>query len=86
MDRQGSLGPPLWIRRLRSQVGALKRSEAVASEERLAAFQEIDRRRIEAETLAHARQKQRDSNIIFYGLAGILVVALLVIVALVIAG
>lgn len=86
MDRQGSLGPPLWIRRLQSQVGELKRSEAAASEQRFAAFQEIDQRRIRAETLSQARQQQRDSNIIFYGLVGILVVALLVMVALVISG
>jgi hypothetical protein len=84
MDRQGSLGPPLWIRRLRSQVGALKKSEARASAERFAALAEIDLRRIEAETDAATRQEEKDRNIIFYGLVAILVVALLVLAAMVI--
>lgn len=80
LDRQqGSLGLPLWVRRLRSQVADLKEREQQASQSRFAAFQEIDQRRIAYETAAHARQQARDSNIIFYGLIGILVVALVVL-------
>lgn len=77
IDRQGRLGPPLWVRRLRSQVADLKQREERASEERFAAFQLTDQRRMQAEATAHAQQRTRDSNIIFYGLAGILVVVLL---------
>jgi predicted amidophosphoribosyltransferase len=83
MDRQGYLGPPLWVRRLQSQVGELKRSEAQASDERFAAFQDIDRRRIQAESIAQASQEHKDRNIIFYGLVAILAAALLALVALV---
>lgn len=77
IDRQGSPGPPLWMRRLRSQVGDLKLREEQASQTRLAAFQEVDRRRIAHETAAHARQQARDSNLLFYGLIGVLAVVLL---------
>ncbi len=77
IDRQGTLGPPLWVRRLRSQVADLKQREEQASVERFAAFQEVDQRRMQAEARAHARQRSRDSNIIFYGLAGVLLVVLL---------
>lgn len=84
IDRQGSPGPPLWVRRLSKQVGDLKLREEQASQARLAAFQEIDRRRIANETAAHARQQERDSNLLFYGLIAVLTVVLLgmVLVAL----
>lgn len=80
LDRQGSLGTPLWVRRLRSQVADLKQREQQASDERMAAFQQIDQRRIAAEAAAQARQRAKDSNIIFYGLVGVLVVILLAFV------
>ncbi len=80
LDRQGSLGPPLWVRRLRSQVAELKQREEQASQSRFAAFQEIDQRRIAYETASHARQQERDSNIIFYGVIAVLVVVLVAFV------
>ena len=80
IDRQGSTGNPLWIRRLRSQVADLKESEARASEDRFEEFVEIDRRRKTADAEAHARQRQTDKNIIFYGAAAILIVAFVILV------
>lgn len=78
LDRQqGSLGTPLWVRRLRSQVVDLKQLEEQASLTRLTAFQEIDQRRLAQEAAAQAAQQARDSNILFYGLIGILVIALI---------
>lgn len=84
IDRQGSTGNPLWIRRLRSQVASLKESEARASEDRFEEFVEIDRRRKAAEAEAYARQKQTDRNILFYGAAAILIIVLVVFVLVVI--
>jgi ribosomal protein S27AE len=80
IDRQGSTGNPLWIRRLQSQVAALKESEARASEDRFEEFVEIDRRRKAAEEQAYARQKQTDRNILFYGAAALLFIVLVILV------
>ena len=80
IDRQGTTGSPLWIRRLQSQVAELKESEQKASADRFEEFAEIDRRRKQAEAEAHARQEQTDRNIIFYGAAAILIIALIVLV------
>lgn len=80
LDRQGSLGPPLWVRRLRSQVGELKLREEQASLSRFAAFQEVDQRRLAQEAAARARQQERDSNILFYGLLAVLGVMLIAFV------
>lgn len=78
LDRQGTPGPPLWIRRLRTQVVSLKATEEEASAERLTAFRKIDERRMAHEAASQARQQAKDSNIIFYGLAGLLVLVLIV--------
>ncbi len=80
IDRQGSTGNPLWIRRLQSQVASLKESEARASEDRFEEFVEIDRRRKAAEAEAYARQKQTERNILFYGAAALLLIALVTLV------
>jgi hypothetical protein len=80
IDRQGTTGNPLWIRRLKSQVAALKESEARASEDRFEEFVDIDRRRKAAEAEAFARQKQTDWNILFYGAAAVLLIVLVVLV------
>lgn len=83
IDRQGSTGNPLWIRRLQSQVADLKEREARASAERFDEFVEIDRRRKAAEAGAYARQQQSDRNILFYGAAAVLLIVLIVLVLLV---
>ena len=80
IDRQGGAGRPLWIRRLQAQVAELKASEARASADRFEEFVEIDRRRKAAEGRAQASQEQKDSNILFYGAAAILLVVLSVLV------
>lgn len=80
LDRQGSTGQPLWIRRLHTQVADLKESEARASADRFEEFMEMDRRRMKAEAEAHARQRQTDGNIIFYGAAAVLLMVLLLLV------
>ena len=79
IDRQGSSGNPLWIRRLQSQVAGLRESEARASEERFEEFVEIDRRRKTAEAMAYLRQKQTDRNILFYGAAALLLIVLVIL-------
>ena len=80
IDRQGSTGNPLWIRRLQSQVAGLKESEARASEERFEGLVEIDRRRKAAEAEAHLRQVQTDRNILLYGAAAVLLIVFVVLV------
>ncbi len=80
IDRQGSKSNPLWIRRLQSQVANLKESETRASGDRFEKFVEIDRKRMAAEAKAHARQKETDRNILFYGAAVVLLIALVVLV------
>ena len=85
LNRQGSKGPPLWIRRLRSQVGALQASEAKASSQRFESLLEIDRRRLRAEADDRVRQRERDRQILFYGLVGILVLAISVLLILALA-
>lgn len=80
IDRQGSTGNPLWIRRLHSQVASLKESEARASEGRFEEFVEIDRKRKAAEAEAYTRQKQTDRNILFFGAAAVLIIVLVILV------
>lgn len=82
LDRQGARGPPLWIRRLRSQVEALQASEAKASSQRYESLLEIDRRRLRAEAEVRIRQREKDRQILFYGLVGILVLAISVLLIL----
>ena len=83
LDRQGGLGQPLWIRRLKGQVADLKDSEARSSEQRFEELMEIDRRRKQAELEAYARQRQADRNIVFYGAAVILLIVAVVLVIVV---
>ena len=84
IDRQGTTGRLLWIRRLQSQVADLKQSEERASADRFEEFAEIDRRRMQAEAEAFARQQQTDRNIIFYGAAAMLIIILVVLVLVVV--
>jgi ribosomal protein S27AE len=77
IDRQGTTGRPLWIRRLRTQVAELKQSEARASADRFEHLVDIDRRRKSAEAEAHASQERKDRNILFYGVAAALVIVII---------
>ncbi|MCI0826899.1 MAG: hypothetical protein J4N73_03885 [Chloroflexi bacterium] len=79
IDRQGTTGRPLWIRRLRSQVADLKESEARASADRFEHLMDIDRRRQSAEAEAMAGQRLKDRNILFYGVAAALVIVFIII-------
>ncbi len=85
LNRQGAKGPPLWIRRMRSQVEALQASEAKASSKRFESLLEIDRRRLRAEAEDRLRQREKDRQILFYGAVGVLVLVLSVVLILVIA-
>lgn len=85
LNRQGAKGPPLWIRRLRSQVEALQVSEAKASSKRFESLLQIDRRRLRAEAEDRLRQREKDRQILFYGAVGVLVLVLSVMLILVIA-
>ena len=67
IDRQGTTGRPLWIRRLRTQVADLKEREARASANRFEQLMDIDRRRKSAAAEALAGQQRKDRNILFYG-------------------
>jgi len=79
IDRQGTSGRPLWIRRLRTQVAELKQSEARASADRFEQLADIDRRRKSAEVEAQESQQRKDRNILFYGAATALVIVIVLL-------
>ena len=81
LTRLGNLGPPFWIRQLRSRVAELKQREALASEQRFEQLQDIDRRRMAAEVEAHMRQQVKDRQmmlILAFGIVVLIVVVLAV--------
>ena len=80
LDRQGSVGRPLWIRRLQTQVTKLKATEAEASHARMAEFEEIDRKRMQAEAEAQLIQQAKDRQILYYGALGVLGFLLVVMI------
>jgi len=86
LTRQGTTGLPLWLRRLRSKVGALKVAEADASARRFEALVDVDRRRLKSEAEDQLRSRERDRQILFYGAAGILGLILLMLLIAAIAG
>ncbi len=84
LTRQGNIGPPFWMRQLRSRVADLKHQEALASEQRYEQLQAIDRRRISAEAEAHARQQAKDRQmmlILGFAILVMVVVALAAAIA-----
>ncbi len=82
LNRQGGTGPPLWLRRLRTQVGALKVAEAEASARRFEALVDVDRRRLKSEAEERVRSRERDRQLLFYGAAGLLGLILLLLLIL----
>jgi len=86
LNRQGVRGLPLWLRRLRSQVGAIQVAEAQASARRFEVLMDVDRRRLKSEAEGQIRSRERDRQLLFYGAAGILGLILLMLVIAVIAG
>ena len=84
LDRQGGLGEPLWIRRLRGQVSALKEREAYASEQRFEKLVEVDRRRKQIEREAYVQQQEADRSILFYGAAAVLLIILSILIVAVV--
>jgi len=82
LTRQGALGPPFWLGRVRDRADELKRREAWASEQRMEHLREIDRRRIQDEARALARQRAADRHIVLA--LGVAVAVLAVIVATVV--
>jgi len=86
LTRQGGTGPPLWLRRLRTKVGALQVAEAQASARRFEALVEVDRRRLRSEAEDQLRSRERDRQILFYGAVGILGLILLLLLIAAIAG
>jgi hypothetical protein len=86
LNRQGGKGPPLWLRRLRSQVGAIQVAEAQASARRFEVLMDVDRRRLKSEAEDQIRSRERDRQVLFYGAAGILGLILLMLVIAAIAG
>lgn len=82
LDRHGVLGPPLWLRRVRSQVAALQAQELEASDLRMETFRELDQRREQEQSEAAARQRARDQQmfqIVFLALAVFVVIVILVV-------
>lgn len=86
LNRQGGKGPPLWLRRLRSQVGAIQVAEAQASARRFESLMDVDRRRMKFEAEEQIRGRERDRQLLFYGAVGILGLILLMLLIAVIAG
>jgi len=86
LTRQGGTGPPLWLRRLRTQVGALQVAEAQASARRFKALVDVDRRRLRSEAEEQLRGRERDRQLLFYGAAGILGLTLVLLLIAAIAG
>lgn len=86
LTRQGGTGPPLWLRRLRTQVGALQVAEAQASARRFEALVDVDRRRLKSEAEEQLRSRERDRQLLFYGAAGILGLILVLLLIAAIAG
>jgi hypothetical protein len=86
LNRQGVKGLPLWLRRLRSQVGAIQVAETQASARRFELLMDVDRRRLKSEAEDQARSRERDRQLLFYGAAGILGLILLMLVIAAIGG
>jgi predicted nucleic acid-binding Zn ribbon protein len=76
LERHRGPGPPGWLENVRAQAGGIKATEAEASQRRMAALLEIDRKRklAEAEAAARQREKDRRTMIILFSAAGLLLV------------
>ena len=87
LTRQGTVGPPFWLGRVRSRAGDLKEQEARASELRMEQLRDVDRRRHLDDARALARQRATDRQIVLVvglamGMLGLIVVTLVVLGAL----
>jgi len=87
LTRQGTVGPPFWLGRVRSRAGELKEQGARASELRMEQLLDIDRRRQQDDARALARQRATDRQIVLVvglamGVLGLIVVTLVVLGAL----
>jgi hypothetical protein len=84
LTRQGAVGPPFWLGRVRDRADELKRREAWASEQRMEQLREIDRRRMQDDARALARQRAADRQIVLVlglalGVLGVIVVTLVLL-------
>jgi hypothetical protein len=86
--RQSSLDEPYVLQKTRAQASAIKQREQKASESRMQVFEEIDRRRMEAEAMAIAEQRARDTRIFkaLLILFGLFLFGLLIVSAFLIMG
>ena len=87
LTRQGTVGPPFWLGRVRSRAGDLKEQEARASELRMEQLRDVDRRRHLDDARALARQREADRRMVLVvglavGMLGLIVVTLVVLRAL----
>ena len=87
LTRQGTVGPPFWLGRVRSRAGDLKEQAARASELRMEQLLDIDRRRHLDDARTLARQRATDRQIVLVvgvamGMLGLIVVTLVVLGAL----
>jgi len=78
ISRQDISGGPLWLKRVQSQAEEIKKSEEMASQNRLQKLQEIDRKR-EA-TLAEERARRSRDDRFFLILIGTGVLLLMIII------
>lgn len=68
---------PRWLDQNRQRAGDLKRDGTSASDQRMAEFNEIDRRRIESERAQSARTAARERKVLLFGGITLGVLALL---------
>jgi hypothetical protein len=82
MSRQGVGVKPYRLDIVREQASSIKEQEAVASQRRMATFEDIDRRR--AEALAEAQEAQRAHtqriSVILIGVSALFLVAIAILV------
>lgn len=86
LNRQEVEGGPQWLQRVRSQAEAIKSEEEVASQKRYQAFEDIDRRRKEAEFLENAKQRERDKGIFFAVLVFFIVIVIVLLIFMILQG
>jgi hypothetical protein len=80
ISRQDKSGGPRWLERVQSQAEEIKKSEEIASRDRLQKLQEIDRKREEA--IAEEKVRRSKDDRFFLILIGSAVLIVIIIVAI----
>ncbi len=78
ISRQDRSRGPQFLARVRSQVEEIKKTEEIASQDRLQKLQEIDRKREDAIAVEKARRSQDDRFFLILIASGVLIVIIII--------